>query len=184
MRKHAPRPPAPARAYTARCSGAPPHIGTQSFPYQSWILSQTIDHATMSESDGHIRIQSDNAFCEVNFYDIEMPVTELRITRTDTGETTFFLHFELKNLTYAKSLFRDMLDSFAETMRPPFLPSCGRNCRTLSSFFQQPLPVRCQKFLQIPDRLQIFLPHIRILHQQSLIHRFHHRNAGRVLVFG
>ena len=72
--------------------------------YRAWILEQEIAGATVTESEDGIRFETDFAVAEVNFYEFEMLVVELRITNRKNDETAFFLHFELRELPYAKEL--------------------------------------------------------------------------------
>ena len=83
--------------------------------YKSWILAQPKGGYEVRETEDGIKINSDFAVAEVNFYEIEdMTVVELRITRKKDDETAFFLHFELRELPYAKELYREMMASMEE----------------------------------------------------------------------
>lgn len=82
--------------------------------YRQWILEHEIADAVVSQVEDNIRITSDYAICEVNFYEFEMIVAELRITNRKNDETEFFLHFEMRELDYAKELFSDMLETLDE----------------------------------------------------------------------
>lgn len=83
--------------------------------YRAWIHEHKIKGATIKDTDsGNIRIDTDYAICEVNFYDLEMIVIELRITRKKDDETMFFLHFELRDEDYAKEMFQEMIETLEE----------------------------------------------------------------------
>lgn len=85
--------------------------------FRDWVAARTIaSYATRLVDDDHIRIEGEAAFAEVNFYDMgEGPeIVELRIEETRSGETTFFLHFELEDETRAQGLFSEMTDALAE----------------------------------------------------------------------
>lgn len=85
--------------------------------YMEWVLSHEIaDTEIYEKSPDHYRFDSAFAVGELNFYDLEMYVAELRITDTKTDDTSFFLHFELNDLGYAKNLFGEFLDTY-ETLR-------------------------------------------------------------------
>lgn len=80
--------------------------------FGEWIASREVAGATTTvEDDEHIRIQTENATGQVNFYCFDdMPeVVELSVTATDSNEVLFFLHFELEDLDRAKELFDEML---------------------------------------------------------------------------
>ncbi len=82
--------------------------------YRKWILSYNFKDAKVSEKEGNIRIDTDYAAAEVNFYEFQMLVVELRITSLKDNETAFFLHFELRDLDYAKELFVEMTETLEE----------------------------------------------------------------------
>ena len=82
--------------------------------YRKWILGHTIEKGRVEEKDGNIRIETDFALAEVNFYEMEMLVVELRITDKKKDETAFFLHFELREEDYAKELFDEMIETLEE----------------------------------------------------------------------
>ena len=78
--------------------------------YMDWVMEQADDAYTLNRKDeDHIRLEADNIFGEVNIYHMEMEVVELRLTRKKDDESVFFLHFELRDLDYAKSLFDEMV---------------------------------------------------------------------------
>ncbi len=81
--------------------------------YLEWIKNQNVSGADFYEKEpDRFRFESDFAMGELNFYDLEMYVAELRITDFKTDETAFFLHFELNDLAYAKELFREFIDGY------------------------------------------------------------------------
>ncbi|MBR1629473.1 MAG: ROK family protein [Lachnospiraceae bacterium] len=82
--------------------------------YRDWIRVQNYTLGTLSEKDGNFRVDSDFALAEINFYELEMTIVELRITRKKDDETVFFLHFELRDMEYAKELFVEMGETYAE----------------------------------------------------------------------
>ncbi len=82
--------------------------------YVEWILSHRIEDSFFTETDDRIVIDTDFATAEVNFYEFESLVVELRITQKKNDEMVFFLHFELLDLEYAKDLFNEMIDTLEE----------------------------------------------------------------------
>lgn len=81
--------------------------------YLDWALSHHADHIRIYEKKpDRFRFDSDYAVGELNFFDLEMYVVELRITKTKTDETAFFLHFELNDLDYAKELFNEFWETY------------------------------------------------------------------------
>ena len=83
--------------------------------FYGWITSQTIDGATITGIDSeHIKIDSTDLTGEVNFYDINSTiVVEERVEDKKTQETTFFLHYELTDIEFAKQSFQDVADFVA-----------------------------------------------------------------------
>lgn len=97
--------------------------------YLDWIKNRPLDDGVefFSKDDDHYRFVSDYATGELNFYDLEMYVTELRITNSKTLNTEFFLHFELNDLDYAKELFKEFAEVFSllrEQRKVSVLLSC------------------------------------------------------------
>lgn len=81
--------------------------------YLDWVFRNSPPDTKVYEaSEDHYRFESTFALGELNFYDLEMYVVELRITDTKTDETAFFLHFELNDLDYAKELYAEFLDTY------------------------------------------------------------------------
>ncbi len=78
--------------------------------YMDWVMAQTDDAYTLTrKDDDHIRLDAENVYGEINIHHIEMEVVELRLSRKKDDEGVFFLHFELKSLDYAKSLYEEMI---------------------------------------------------------------------------
>lgn len=84
--------------------------------YRAWILDQTIDGCTIScIDDEHLRIESTIATGCANFYDIhDSTIIELRLEDKQSGESVFFLHFELEDIDRAKHLFEEMSEVYAK----------------------------------------------------------------------
>lgn len=81
--------------------------------YIEWVYQAVPEDIRIFEfAPDRFHFESDYAHGELNFYDLEMYVVELRITAGKTDETAFFLHFELNDLEYAKELFGEFLDTF------------------------------------------------------------------------
>lgn len=78
--------------------------------YRNWILEQGIAGCTLkSLDDEHIQIDSEVATGCANFYDIDgTTIIELRLEHKMSGESAFFLHFELEDMDRAKKLFKEM----------------------------------------------------------------------------
>ncbi len=78
--------------------------------YMDWVMGQQDDCYTLTRKDeDHIRLDAENVYGEVNIHHIELEVVELRLSRKRDDEGIFFLHFELKDPEYAKSLFQEMI---------------------------------------------------------------------------
>ena len=82
--------------------------------YEAWVKEQNVESAVKKETEDGIRFETDFAIAEVNFYEFEILVAELRITNKKNDETAFFLHFELRDIDYAKELFGEMTETLEE----------------------------------------------------------------------
>ncbi len=82
--------------------------------FKSWIMSQEIPDATLTDGGDVIEIATAYANGKINFYDLNVLIVELSVTNLADGENKFYLHFELKDLNYAKELFGEMIDTLAE----------------------------------------------------------------------
>lgn len=84
--------------------------------YKEFIFTHTIpDGMITAKDDFHLRLDSPYAEGQVNFYDLEDAnafVVELCVMQTKDDKACFYLHFELKELGYAKELFAEMLGSY------------------------------------------------------------------------
>ena len=84
--------------------------------FRSWILSRAalLSHAVPgctveSPDDEHVRIITEKATANVNFYELDPgapEIVELNIIPADDPDNpTFFLHFEMDDLDHTKQLF-------------------------------------------------------------------------------
>ena len=84
--------------------------------YKAFIFSHSVpDGEIVAKDDFHLRLNSPYAEGQVNFYDLEEAnafVVELSVMQTKDDKACFYLHFELKDLAYAKELFVEMLGSY------------------------------------------------------------------------
>lgn len=79
--------------------------------YKNWILAQKIPDATLTDAGDAVEIATPYATARVNFYQLDVIIVELTVTNAADGENKFYLHFELKDLPYAKELFAEMVDT-------------------------------------------------------------------------
>ena len=82
--------------------------------FRDWVAEREVAGATTTVvDDEHIRLSTGNATGQVNFYcfDDAPEVVELAVADDASGETTFFLHFELEDLDRAKELFDEMVST-------------------------------------------------------------------------
>ena len=81
--------------------------------YAEWIMRQeSADYLLRKDESGNIHLLTDYAFGVVRFYDLEKyQIVELSVTNSKTDENSFYLHFELKDLDRAKTLFLEMTES-------------------------------------------------------------------------
>ncbi len=82
--------------------------------FLDWIRIQHTNIELTKKDEDHYRIERAGAYAEVNFYDLEELVVELKITQRQDDEVRFFLHFELNDPAYARSLFDEMAESLFE----------------------------------------------------------------------
>ena len=86
--------------------------------YRDWILGQTIEGVTATApDDDRIRFTLGHATAEINFYPLDdAEICELRVVRAADGDSTFFLHFDLKanDLGHARELFGELSAALAE----------------------------------------------------------------------
>ena len=108
--------------------------------FRQWLLAQTVcDRKPEALDDDHFRIRLDTAVAEVNIYptlEETDEIAEYRIERLLDGETIFFLHVLLDNLTRAEKLFDEMasaLETEAEH-QPKHIMLCCTSALTTSMF--------------------------------------------------
>ena len=80
--------------------------------YYDWIFSQHEEGLRKVTGEGYnIFIEAVAASAYVNMYEIHgIPIVELGVVNTKTGENTFYLHFDFKDLNRAKDLYRQMIE--------------------------------------------------------------------------
>jgi hypothetical protein len=97
-----------------------------------------------SLDDEHVRIATEKATANVNFYELDPGATEIVelniVPADDPDNPTFFLHFEMDDLDHAKQLFDELTETLSQltvqrTTR--ILLSCTSGLTT--SFFAQKL---------------------------------------------
>ena len=119
--------------------------------FRSWILSRAsllthvVEGCTVeSLDDEHVRIATEKATANVNFYELDPgapEIVELNIVPADDPDNpTFFLHFEMDDLDHANQLFDELTETLSQltvqrTTR--ILLSCTTGLTT--SFFAQKL---------------------------------------------
>lgn len=75
--------------------------------YRKWILHHSNDRYRISEnSKGTIELQTENYLASVYFYPEE--IIELRIESIREGKTEFFLHFQMTEMSHARTLFEEL----------------------------------------------------------------------------
>ncbi len=79
--------------------------------YRNWILSRSVDNGKIFSDGNKIKIETNRAIGEVNFYDLEVLIVEMSVTDVSDGENKFYLHFELKDLEHARELFTEMIET-------------------------------------------------------------------------
>ncbi|MCF0113752.1 MAG: ROK family protein, partial [Erysipelotrichaceae bacterium] len=80
--------------------------------FRNWVLSQTNELYTIEQLDNFshsILLKAQNYTGRVNFYPED--VTELVITKNDTEENKFYLHFQPKEKEHSEELFNEMVSA-------------------------------------------------------------------------
>ncbi len=119
--------------------------------FRSWILSRAmmlrhvVEGCTVESPDNeHVRIVTEKATANVNFYELEPgapEIVELNIIPADDPDNpTFFLHFEMDDLDHAQQLFDELTDTLSQLTAQKvtrILLSCTSGLTT--SFFAKKL---------------------------------------------
>lgn len=119
--------------------------------FRIWIISRAamLSHVVPgckveSPDNEHVRIVTDKAVANVEFYELEPgepEVVALNIVPADDPDNpTFFLHFEMDDLDHAKELFDELCEALAQTATAKatrILLSCTSGLTT--SFFAKKL---------------------------------------------
>ena len=82
--------------------------------FKQKILATDFSEGTISEVGGNIEIKTSYAVGKINFYELEVNIVEMNVTNLADEENKFYLHFELRELEYAESLFAEMLDTIID----------------------------------------------------------------------
>ena len=88
-------------------------MGTLGNTFREWVASQAIEgYETRVTDDGRVEIEGPLAEAHVAYYCFEgMPeVVEMGATAAPSGESLFFLHFELTDIERARELFLEMAE--------------------------------------------------------------------------
>lgn len=86
--------------------------------YRTWILAQNVEGLAITPvNDESLKLESDVATGCANFYDIDgTTIVELRLENKQSGESIFFLHFELDDIDRAKQLFKELCQAHAKQL--------------------------------------------------------------------
>lgn len=77
--------------------------------YKQWIRERNKD---FKEREDGFDIENDYGKGEINFVSLDNVVVEMKVISKKDEEDRFYLHFELRDLAYAKELFDQMVESF------------------------------------------------------------------------
>lgn len=108
--------------------------------FKQKILSTNFSEGTISEVDGNIEIKTPYAVGKINFYALEVTIVEMSVINLADDENKFYLHFELRELSYAEELFAEMLETLTDLknqQKLKILMSCTGGLTT--SFFADKL---------------------------------------------
>ena len=87
--------------------------------YKNWILNHKIDGVKIFSQNENILIETNFARGEINFYELEVQIVEMSVNTLEDDENKFYLHFELKDLSHAKELFKEMLEVLESLEKQP-----------------------------------------------------------------
>ena len=82
--------------------------------FKKKILATKFDEGTITEIGGNIEIKTPYAIGNINFHELEVKIVEMIVTNLADDENKFYLHFELRELSYAEELFAEMLETIIE----------------------------------------------------------------------
>ena len=82
--------------------------------FKQKILSAKFDEGTISEIGGNIEIKTPYAVGRITFYELQVTIVEMNITNLADDENKFYLHFELREISYAEELFAEMLETITD----------------------------------------------------------------------
>ena len=85
--------------------------------FRAWILDQKVQNAMPQMiDDNHVRIDVGSAMAEIIFYPYgnDLEIAEYQITRASDGESIFYLHVLLDNLSRARDLFYQMVEALED----------------------------------------------------------------------
>lgn len=113
-----------------------------SFDFRKWIQEQSGDYTKDFSDPDHLKLITDYAIAEVNFYPIEndAEVVEFRIENNRDHNVEFFLHFQAVDEDHAEGLFKEMTDALValkEKKNEEILLCCSSALTT--SFFAEQL---------------------------------------------
>ena len=92
-------------------------MGEMAETFRAWVLAQEVDGCTMAQDGDAVRITAEGVNGSVGFYHLDdSDVVELRLEDADSGDSIFFLHFEMKDLERAKQLFQEMVEALGEEL--------------------------------------------------------------------
>lgn len=82
--------------------------------YKDWIISQKHDDFNLIIKEDNYFLETSYADGEINFYQLEVLVVEMKITNKKNDENEFFLHFELNDMEHAKELYKEMINALID----------------------------------------------------------------------
>ena len=88
-------------------------MSEETFDFRSWMRSQSGPYEADFSDPDHIRLETDYAVAQVNFYDMDPDpeIVEFHIENKADGETKFFLHFHATEQDHATGLFHEMVEA-------------------------------------------------------------------------
>ena len=86
-----------------------------SFDFRKWIQEQSGDFTPDYADPDHLRLITDYAIAQVNFYPVEneADIVEFRIENTRDQNVEFFLHFQAVDEAHAEGLYKEMIDALS-----------------------------------------------------------------------
>ena len=76
--------------------------------FAKWILLQEVPDFETKVNEDYTEIHFYNKHTDIEIVFNPLNIIEFKATNTQSGETEYYLHFQMKTLNYAMKLFREL----------------------------------------------------------------------------